>query len=434
MYPIAAGFTWKILDEATAYKVVDLSLIKESSTGLPPEILSFFFGSNVSLDIKEEKDLILEVSAKKYIVKVRKKDKARHVLKLSNLTEILKIRDLKVDNHAILFSKNTNDDISFEVSIKLLNMERDNTSSLPVDDIHFKKLQWADENSGKVVPWSKLNLPGFRICSGAEGIYKPADTDYTLSVKQVLDSPYADKLPIDNPDGSWTYEYFQKGSNLEERDSKAQNRGLMKCLKYRIPVIVCIQKTRKPDKTTYLIKGVGLVTGWNNGYFIIKSFKLSNGLPKVDYLYNHQVASLEKKVPLYDPTSEENGREKTFRYLTLRRGQPKFRKDLISAYEGRCAITDTDVVSVLEAAHITKYNGGNSNIIPNGIIMRADLHTLWDLGLIAIDETNYTVIVHSSLVNTIYQKLSGKKIFLPESKEDWPSIACLKYQRELFKI
>ena len=65
--------------------------------------------------------------------------------------------------------------------------------------------------------------------------------------------------------------------------------------------------------------------------------------------------------------------------VALRQGQPQFRKSLLTAYRSRCAITGTAVESVLEAAHIWPHKGEQTNEVWNGLLLRADLHTLFDL-------------------------------------------------------
>ena len=53
-------------------------------------------------------------------------------------------------------------------------------------------------------------------------------------------------------------------------------------------------------------------------------------------------------------------------------------------------MTECDVRETLEACHIYPYMGPKTNHIQNGIILRSDLHTLYDRGLIGID-TNYKI-------------------------------------------
>lgn len=134
---------------------------------------------------------------------------------------------------------------------------------------------------------------------------------------------------------------------------------------------------------------------------------------------------------VFDPTSLEDAREKIIRSIVQRRGQPEFRKKLIEAYGGCCAITGANAEQALEAAHIRPYKGKETNHISNGLLLRADVHTLFDLGLIAIDAKTMTVIVHSSLVDTTYKELLGKKLLLPKDKKYLPNLEALDlYRRE----
>ena len=88
---------------------------------------------------------------------------------------------------------------------------------------------------------------------------------------------------------------------------------------------------------------------------------------------------------VFDPLNLEDGREKIRRMVTLRQGQGDFRKALMDAYERRCAITGCTIDDVLEAAHISPYFGAHTNHVTNGLLLRADIHTLFDRGLIKVD-------------------------------------------------
>lgn len=72
-------------------------------------------------------------------------------------------------------------------------------------DDHIQALKWFDQHRGATVLWSTIKGhfdPGARLVNQAKGIYKPAYTDYTLSVRQTLNSPYADKEIVLRSDGS----------------------------------------------------------------------------------------------------------------------------------------------------------------------------------------------------------------------------------------
>ena len=81
-----------------------------------------------------------------------------------------------------------------------------------------------------------------------------------------------------------------------------------------------------------------------------------------------------------------DGRERAIGAIVRRRGQPAFRRALLEAYHERCAVTGCDAPEALEAAHVVPYRGVATNHPANGLLLRADLHALFDLGLIAVDE------------------------------------------------
>jgi len=72
-------------------------------------------------------------------------------------------------------------------------------------------------------------------------------------------------------------------------------------------------------------------------------------------------------------------------YLTRGRlGQGAFRVLVTDAYERRCAVTGERTLPVLEAAHIKPYALNGPHQVSNGILLRSDLHRLFDLGYITI--------------------------------------------------
>jgi hypothetical protein len=91
----------------------------------------------------------------------------------------------------------------------------------------------------------------------------------------------------------------------------------------------------------------------------------------------------------------------------VRRGQPKFRKNLLTLYGGRCAVSGWGPESVLEAAHILLHAHFGLNRSENGILLRADLHGLFDDGLLKIDPSTLTVVLDPSLRETPYWPLNG---------------------------
>ena len=126
--------------------------------------------------------------------------------------------------------------------------------------------------------------------------------------------------------------------------------------------------------------------------------------------------------------SDEDARRRVVSSIVTRQGQGAFRQSLIMAYHSKCAITGCDAIDALEAAHIMPYRGVHSNVVRNGLLLRSDIHTLFDLGKITISQ-EYKVILHPDLINTSYNKLNGRKIALPANREDWPSLQALREHR-----
>jgi putative restriction endonuclease len=128
--------------------------------------------------------------------------------------------------------------------------------------------------------------------------------------------------------------------------------------------------------------------------------------------------------PSFDPGDISESKERVTRSIVARRGQPKFRKQLLKAYSNTCAISGCQVVELLEAAHIVPYNGNATNHITNGILIRSDIHTLFDLGLLGIS-SEYIINIDSKLKNTEYDSYQGSTIMLPATKKQRPSKKAL---------
>ena len=127
----------------------------------------------------------------------------------------------------------------------------------------------------------------------------------------------------------------------------------------------------------------------------------------------------------FQETPSNDPDERVMRSIRVRRGGKAFRKMLLSAYERRCAITNDGPADVLEAAHIWSHAESGVNALENGILLRADIHTLFDLKLIWIDVEDYTVELDELLIGSSYEQFGGK--YLRTTKDgNMPSAAFLK--------
>lgn len=134
----------------------------------------------------------------------------------------------------------------------------------------------------------------------------------------------------------------------------------------------------------------------------------------------------------FDPANIVDGRERILTAVFQRLGQQIFRSKLLSAYRGQCAVTRCRTKWVLEAAHITPYRGIKTNAITNGLLLRADVHTLFDLALIAIEPTRLKIRVSKVLHRSEYARLDGGTPVLPDNIAARPSRAALEEHFSLF--
>ena len=224
--------------------------------------------------------------------------------------------------------------------------------------------------------------------------------------------------------------YFQEGADPQQRDRAYTNRGLLRCREDNVPVGVMRQTSPSPN-SRYKVEGLAVVAGWEEGFFLLE------GVPHVEdtdaqgqiteLLATQLAATIDSG--FFSPEDLPDARERVAASIVRRRGQPEFRQKLLEAYDGRCAVTDCDVEEVLEACHIVPYRGPLTDHPGNGILLRADLHTLFDLGLIAFHAETRAIIVAARLKGTDYESLSGAKLTEPASAILRPSRAALEHHR-----
>jgi predicted restriction endonuclease len=77
--------------------------------------------------------------------------------------------------------------------------------------------------------------------------------------------------------------------------------------------------------------------------------------------------------------------------------------------------------------------GKKTNTVANGLLLRADIHTLFDLGLISIAPDDRKIKVSKSLAGSIYARLNGKKLKDPKMSNARPSKAALEAHFDLFQ-
>ena len=112
----------------------------------------------------------------------------------------------------------------------------------------------------------------------------------------------------------------------------------------------------------------------------------------------------------WDASDLEDARHRIYTSIVRRRGQHGFRQSLLVAYDHKCAMTGCDVEDALEAAHISPYRGDYTDTIENGLLLRCDIHTLFDLMLISVDPNTETIYLAPQLRGSHYEELDGRRL------------------------
>jgi putative restriction endonuclease len=126
------------------------------------------------------------------------------------------------------------------------------------------------------------------------------------------------------------------------------------------------------------------------------------------------------------------------RLAPYRLGQRSFQAVVLNAYNSRCAITGTKIRPVLEAAHIRPVTAGGEHRLDNGLLLRSDVHILFDRGYVGVDPA-YRLRVSPRLREDFgngdrFYAQAGQVVALPERRADRPQREFLEWHLdEVFK-
>jgi len=119
----------------------------------------------------------------------------------------------------------------------------------------------------------------------------------------------------------------------------------------------------------------------------------------------------------------------------VRLGQGAFRVLVTDAYKRRCAITGERTLPALEAAHIKPYASSGPHFISNGLLVRSDIHKLFDTGYITVTP-EMKVEVSSRIKQEFengreYYQFHGRELAcMPQRLSDVPDWAFLEWHNE----
>lgn len=122
------------------------------------------------------------------------------------------------------------------------------------------------------------------------------------------------------------------------------------------------------------------------------------------------------------------------RLVRPRLGQNTFRIAVLDAYNRGCAVTHEHSLPALEASHIRPFAQNGPHEIRNGLLLRADLHRLFDKGYVTVTP-EYRLEVSSRLQadyhnGRTYYPLHGTQLQIPVTSSNWPDREYLEWHNE----
>jgi len=150
---------------------------------------------------------------------------------------------------------------------------------------------------------------------------------------------------------------------------------------------------------------------WN--HYFNKTKNEINSLQLRDDVARHQFVDPlafvveDQNEPLvnYDITNDKETLQ--FKAIRIRRGQSRFRKALLTLYASQCAFTKTNEETVLEACHIIPHAKTGDNSIDNGLLLRSDIHVLFDECMITIADNGEQILIRKDVTVPEYAILNN---------------------------
>jgi hypothetical protein len=220
-------------------------------------------------------------------------------------------------------------------------------------------VRWADDSWDDLIPWSDL---------AKEGRFEP----YVHSMGPLRARTSAQafcELIVRRTEATFDYERFEKLN--KQRGCEI---GRMR---------ITFDDSKRESVSSIDWKARGKKKWW------------TEAASASDHVFGHQ----KKYV-------KESRRPRTRRAEVLARdGQADFRAQMFGIYGGRCAISECVIEAALEGAHIDTYAEGDSHSPQNGLLLRSDLHALFDVDLLGIDPRSRLIHIGAAARFAPYDRL-----------------------------
>ena len=181
-----------------------------------------------------------------------------------------------------------------------------------------------------------------------------------------------------------------------------------------------------PDFSLNIVQGKGY--DLNQGHGLVLWEQIQERLTRIPGTFEEQVKVAEPAAGYGEPI-----------LVLPRLGQGSFRVIVTDAYQRRCAITQEKTLPALEAAHIKPFSESGPHAVNNGLLLRSDIHRLFDSGYVTIT-TNHHFEVSNRIKEEFdngeeYRALHGKKIWVPPAPQFKPGSDYLTWHNDnVFKL
>lgn len=289
---------------------------------------------------------------------------------------------------------------------------------------HVRRLNkiYADLTAAELAPGFEFGGERIPLINPQRGIFKPRQMRYLLSIKTVYPRPggkvwYDDQTDVHRQifEGEETVDYAFMGND----PNAADNRWLREAMESRIPLIYFLGIS--PGRYEAILPT--FIVGWNP--IALKA----------------QIAFSETDIVTPGLADISLERRYALRSVKQRLHQASFREAVITAYNGRCAVSRLPEQRLLDAAHIVEdqHEQLGQPIVPNGIPLSKIHHAAFDAHLIGIDP-DYRLHVSNRLLSQndgpmldALKQIQGETLQLPVRRKDWPDRDRLAARFERFK-
>lgn len=269
-------------------------------------------------------------------------------------------------------------------------------------------------------PFEGARVP---LVNPQRGIFKPRQMRYLLSIRTVFPKPgariwYDDQRHVHRQlfESNDFVDYAFMGTDPDAAD----NRWLREAFENRIPIIYFIGIA--PGRFTAIVPSY--VAGWDRS-----TLKSSIG-------FGDPNTYEEARFPDTEPA-----RRYALRAVQQRLHQASFRQAVMSAYDGRCALSGLPEALLLDAAHIVsdKHEVLGQPVVPNGIPLSKIHHAAFDAHLIGIDPdfrmhvSQRLLEQHDGPMLEAMKDLDRQLIRLPARDKDRPDRDRLAMRFETFQ-